>query len=519
MARIRQQFPQNYGSSGNINNEFEGVIRYLNAAELGNNTVGELLAKIFDANGNFDGPIELQKNTGGDIEYRVGEYANTTDGWITLVAAADLRGPSGQDFGTIGAPILFGRVDFTATSAQTSFDYSHDATDELLVYVDGVLKRNGASFDYTTNASGGSSSAGAVVFNSGLSAGDVVSVFKVRATAITGFNRSDTDTTSSQAVFAFVHDENTKLQVYKNGILQREGGANDYTTSPSSNTVTFNSNVASGNTISIITVENTSVQAVTGMMFEEDYVHTDSGLIQLAKIKIDNASIPQAKVVSLTTDLGAKAKLTVSATSPSGPATGDLWQDTSVTPNQLKFYDGTQWLKTSPESSLPTFTAANSGQFVKVNGTGTALEYGTVDLSSVIAVTQKGAANGVASLDSTGRLPSSQLPSLLASDSFYETVTTPTNTTYTIKRIFKQKIQIDGLSLQTTSGTCSVQVAVNGTGFGSTYSVSSSVNEFTIGTPIEVDATSSSKSIGFIVTNNSSGNALEVTMAVSVLTS
>ena len=506
MARIRQQFPQNYGSSGNINNEFEGVIRYLNAAELGNNTVGELLAKIFDANGNFDGPIELQKNTGGDIEYRVGEYTNSTDGWITLVAAADLRGPSGQDFGTIGAPILFGRVDFTATSAQTSFDYSHDATDELLVYVDGVLKRSGASFDYTTNASGGSSSAGAVVFNSGLSAGDVVSVFKVRATAITGFNRSDTDTTSSQAVFAFVHDENTKLQVYKNGILQREGGSNDYTTSPSSNTVTFNSNVASGNTISIITVENTSVQAVTG-------------LIQLAKIKIDNASIPQAKVVSLTTDLGAKAKLTVSATSPSGPATGDLWHDTSVTPNQLKFYDGTQWLKTSPESSLPTFTTANSGQFVKVNGTGTALEYGTVDLSSVIAVTQKGAANGVASLDSTGRLPSSQLPSLLASDSFYDTVTTPTNTTYTIKRIFKQKIQIDGLSLQTTSGTCSVQVAVNGTGFGSTYSVSSTVNEFTIGTPIEVDATSASKSIGFIVTNNSSGSALEVTMAVSVLTS
>jgi hypothetical protein len=140
-------------------------------------------------------------------------------------------------------------------------------------------------------------------------------------------------------------------------------------------------------------------------------------------------------------------------------------------------------------------------------------------LSSVIAVTQKGAANGVASLDSTGRLPSSQLPSLLASDSYYEKITTPTNTTFTVKRIFKQKIQIDGLSLQTTSGTCSVQVAVNGTGFGSTYSVSSTVNEFTIGTPIEVDATSASKSIGFIVTNNSSGSALEVTMAVSVLTS
>ena len=48
------------------------------------------------------------------------------------------------------------------------------------------------------------------------------------------------------------------------------------------------------------------------MMFEEDFAHTDSGLIKFNKIKIDNDAIPQAKVASLTTDLGAKAKLTVS---------------------------------------------------------------------------------------------------------------------------------------------------------------------------------------------------------------
>ena len=519
MARIRQQFPQNYGSSGNINNEFESVIRYLNAAEFGNNTVGELLAKIFDSNGNWDGPVEFQKNTGGDIEYRVGEYSNSTDGWITLVSAADLRGETGQNFGEIGAPIFFGRVDYTATAAQTDFDYAHATTDEILVYVDGVLQREGASNDYTTDPTGGGSSAGSVEFNSGLTGGEVVSLFKVRATAITGYTRSDTDTVGAQAVFPFIHDENTKLQVYKNGILQREGGANDYTTSPASNTVTFNSNVPAGNTVTILTVENTSVQAVTGMMFEENFVHTDSGLIRFDKIKIDNGDIPQAKVATLTSDLGEKAKLTVSPTTPSAPATGDLWHDTSQTPNQLKFYDGTQWLRTSPESSLPTFTTSNSGQFVKVNGTGTALEYGTVDLSSVIAITQKGAANGVAELDSTGRLPVTQLPSLLASDSFYDIITTPTNTTYTVKRIYKQKIQVDGLSLQTASGTCSVQVAVNGVGFGSVYSVSSTVNEFALGTPIEIDATSANKQIGFIVTNNSSASQLEVTMAVSVLTS
>jgi hypothetical protein len=54
---------------------------------------------------------------------------------------------------------------------------------------------------------------------------------------------------------------------------------------------------------------------------------------------------------------------------------------------------------------------------------------------------------------------------------------------------------------------------------GSTYSVSSTVNEFTLGTVIEIDASSSSKSIQFVVTNNSSAANLEVTMAVSEVTS
>jgi len=519
MARIRQQYPQNYGSSGNINTEFENVIRYLNAAELGNSTVGELLQKIFDANGNFDGPIELRKDSSAGIQYRIGEYSDEASGWVTLATLAELRGESGQDFGEIGAPIIFGRVDYTATSGQTAFDYAHESTDEILVYVDGVLQRSGGSNDYTTSDTGGSASAGVVTFNSGLTAGNVVSLFKIRATAITGFTRTDTDTVNSQAVFPFTFDENAKLQVYKNGILQREGGANDYTLQPANNTVTFTTAVPSGNTVTILTVENTSVQAVTGMMFEENYVNTASGLIRFDKITIADGDIAQAKVSNLVSNLGEKAKITVSSSSPTSVATGDLWHDTSVTPNQLKFYDGTQWLRTSPDSSLPTFTTANSGQFVKVNGTGTALEYGTVDLSSVVPVTQKGAANGVASLDSSGRLPSSQLPEVLSSDSLYLNVATPAAQNYAIKRIYRQKLRVDGISIQTTSGTCTVQIAFDGTGYGSTFSASSVVNESVLGTPLEIDATTVSHEIGFLVTNVSSTSQLEVTLAVSVVAS
>lgn len=519
MARIRQQFPQNYGSSGNINTEIENIIRYLNSAELGSNTIGELLAKLFDSTGAFIGPIELQKSTSGDIQYRVGTYANSADGWVTLVAASELRGEAGTNVGEIGAPIIHTRVDAVATSGQTVFDYAHVASDELLVYVNGVLKRSGSSYDYQTSTTAGTGSAGAVTFNSAVTTGHTVTIYKIRSTAITGFTRSDTVTTGSQAVFAFVHDATTKLQVYKNGILQREGGSFDYTTSVSNNTVTFNSAIASGNTISIITVENTSSQAVTGLMFESDFVNSSTGLINLAKVSIADGAIPQAKITDLVTTLGIKAKLTVSNSTPSNPATGDLWHDTSQTPNQLKFYDGTQFLRTSPESSLPTFTSSNAGQFVRVNGTGTALEYGTVDLSSVIAITQKGAANGVASLDSTGRMPSAQLPTFLSSDSFHQLVASVANTTLDMKRIYKQKIQIDGISVLTSSGSCSVQIQVNGTGQGSTYTANTTGLDTALSTPIQVDATSANKRVGFIVTNNSSAANLEVTLAISVLSS
>lgn len=517
MPRLRQQYPQNYGSSTNINTEFENLIRYMNAAELGNNTLGELMAKIFDENGQFDGPIEFRKDSSLGIEYRIGEFADPETGWQTLLANNEIRGEPGRDVGDIGAPIFHQRVDYVAGASQTTFNYAHVASDEILVYVNGILKRPGASFDYTTSTTAGAGFAGAVIFNAGLAANDKVSLFKVRSTAITGYLRSDTYTTAPQAVFPFVFDTGTKLQVYKNGILQREGGSYDYTLQPDNNTVTFTATVASGNLITILTVENISAQAVTGLMLEGTYTDSATGLIPFSKLQIANNEIPQAKVASLTTSLSNKAKLTVSSSTPTSPATGDLWHDTSQTPNQLKFYDGIQWLRTSPDSSLPTFNTGNAGQYVRVNGAGTSLEYAGIDLTSVIPVTQKGAANGVASLDSTGRLPSSQLPSTLSSQSFYNTISTPTNTGYTITRIFRQKIRIDGLAIRTSSGTCSVQVTVNGVAVGATYPASSTPNEFSIGTPIDIDATSSSKTIGFLVSGSASPSGLEVVIAASIL--
>ncbi len=521
MARLRQQYSQNYGSSSNINTEFENLVRYLNAAELGEKTLGELLATLFDSSGVWQGPIEMRKDSSLGIQYRIGSYSDTTTGWVTLASMDDLRGAAGSTAGTIGAPILYSRQDVATTSGQTVFDYAHDSTDDLLVYVNGVLKREGSSHDYTKSHTAGSGSAGAVTFNSSPHAsGAVVTIYKVRATSVTGYTRSDTLTTGNQVQFAFAHDESTVLQVYKNGILQREGGSHDYTTSPQNDVVTFTSTVASGNLISIITVENTSTTTVTGIMMEQDFVNTATGLIDFTKLAIDNNEIPQAKVANLATDLSAKAKITTASSTPSSPATGNLWLDTSSTPNILKFYTGTQWLQTSPDSTLPTFTSSDASKYVRVNGAGTALEYATVDLSSVIATSQRGAANGVASLDSTGLLPASQLPSALTSGNMYLKIASPSNGTYTMEKFWKMKIQITAISVATTSGTIVVQPQVNGTLAGSaTYTANSSGSDTTLGTVLEIDCNTAAKTVGFTTTSNSSAANLEVVLAYNIMSS
>jgi hypothetical protein len=513
MARIRQQYPQNYGSSGNISTEFENVIRYLNSAELGNKTIGELLAQIFDTNGDFDGPVELRKDTSGGIQYRVGNWDAPNDGWQTILSLSEIRGEPGSDVGTLGAPIFHSRQDYIATAAQTIFSYAHAASDELLVYVNGVLRRPGAIYDYTSDPT-----AGTITFTAGRTVNDKVTVFKVRSTAITGYRRQDYFTVGNQTVFGFDFEADTQLVVFKNGILQREGGSYDYTLQPNNNTVTFNATIPASNLVSIVVVENRASQAITGLMLESNFCDLTTGLIQFSKIGLADSAIAQAKVSGLVTALSASAKLTVSASTPASPATGNLWLDTSQTPNQLKFYNGTAWLRTSVENALPSFASANAGQYVRVNGTGTGLEYASVDLSSVIPLTSRGAANGVASLDSSGRLPSTQLPTALSSFSYYSTVASPSNTSYTINRIFKQKIKLEAIAVRLTSGSCTVQIAVNGVATGSTYSVSSTPTEVSIASPIEIDASAASKTIGFIVTGASSPTVLDVVLSGSILT-
>ena len=122
MARLRQQHPQNYVSSGNIHTDFENIVRYINAAEFGDKTIGELLAVLFNSEGTFQGPIELRVDNVNGLQYRVGVYAGADDGWIDLIDISSLRGPGGSNVGTVEGPFFFNRQDkLIGTGVATTF--------------------------------------------------------------------------------------------------------------------------------------------------------------------------------------------------------------------------------------------------------------------------------------------------------------------------------------------------------------------------------------------------------------
>ena len=156
MSRLRQLRAYEYGSSSAIQTEFESIVRYLQSAEVGGQTLSETINKITDDNGNLQSNVALRNDAISGIQYRVGEYTDAEAGWTTIISAADLRGPSGVAVGEIGAPIFNSRVDYTVVTTLSDpvdnteiltgtavLNYSHLESDELLVYRGGILLQEG----------------------------------------------------------------------------------------------------------------------------------------------------------------------------------------------------------------------------------------------------------------------------------------------------------------------------------------------------------------------------------------
>ena len=608
MARLRQQHPQNYVSSGNIHTDFENVIRYINSAELGDKTIGELLSVLFNESGTFQGPIELRVDSVSGLQYRVGTYSGADDGWINLIDITSLRGPSGSNVGTVEGPFFFNRQDIligtgigsatvtgggsgyntaptvsfsspqdsagtppTATAVLTGdavtsitintagsgytqaptvtiaaptsgttatapcalatlasganvISYSFDAnTDEVVVYKNGVLlakATTGTTAEYATN-----SAANTITVSSptpGVAVGDKLTIYSVRAQTVTNFRRQDTVISASTSTVAFVHTSDETLLVWRNGVLQEPGGGADYIASHTTATITFNTQLSTNDKVTVMTVENQAQKTIAGLMFEDEYTNAN-GFINWAKLNVAENEIPQNKVNALATSLANKANIKSQINTPTGSQTGDLWLDTSQVPNILKFYTGTQWLETSPESSLPTFVASNASQYVRVNGTGTSLEYGDLDLSSVVPKTFRGSVNGVASLDSSAKIPTNQLPDIFATStiSFFnvweDASVNVANKTYFVSKIWKQKLRLDGITHKLAAGTCTIQLSVDGATIGSTFSVSTTSASVNMPTTIEIDGTTTGRRLELVVTNTSGANSLEVGIAAATL--
>lgn len=515
MGRIRQLNPGNYASSGNVDAEFENLIRYLLTAERGQKTLGEMIGYIFDEDGDIaSGLVEMRNDSDNGIQFRVGNYSSseTEVGWQTVVSLASLRGEAGANLGSVVLPIFTGRIDYTGDNVETTFAFVFTNADEVLVFKNGVLQRKGALYDYTLGTN-------EVIFTSAPALDDDITFFKIRDDASIQSTRVDQVPVGTQSVFSYIVPTGSyELYVYKNGILQREGGSYDFTLNVGNNTITFTTPITTSDTVTFLTVESNSATAVTGLMTESNYVNPATGKIMFSKIGIADGEITQAKVASLVSELALRAKFTISASAPTGIATGHFWQDTSVSPNVLRFYDGVNWLATSPDNDIPAYDADDAGYYLRVNGSGTALEFQTVDLSGLITTSQKGAASGVASLDINGLIPENQMPEVRGTNNFYYYQSgSITNGDYTIHRFYKTRLRIVGLTGVLTAGSCTIQLKINGSLVGGTYNLSTSPLDQTISPQIEVNALTASKPVQITVTGASSADGATVSLAYEIL--
>jgi hypothetical protein len=519
MARLKVLYPGNHTSSSNIGADIENIVRYVNSAEVGDFTLQELLSVMFDKDGTLVAPIDLRNDAVNGLQYRAGVYTEIEQGWKTIADVADLRGTSGSDVGTIGAPLFSSRQDLVVNSADSSgaianptgttiFSFLHEDADAIVVYLNGGLQ---AVSSYSSDAA-----ANTVTLAEPTEVTDLVTIYKVQSSNDSGFVREDVDAGASQAVFPFVHTVEQRILAYRNGVLQREGGTNDYTTQPANSTITFTSAMTSGDLITLMIVEDTSQVRVSGLMTEDKFTD-ENGFVPYSKLSIADAQIPQSKVDGITSLLMNRGRVYVSASPPVSANAGDFWVDTASSPNVLKFYNGTGWLLTSPDTGIPAFTTTNSLNFLRVNSTGGGLEFSNIDFTAVVPKTYIGAADGVAGLDATGRLPIAQLPDTFATRSFfYQSTGTVENGSYVVTRAFKQNVRVDAVAAKTTSGTANIQLKINGINAGDVIPVSSVLTEQNLSASIAIDATTTSREVGFEVTSATGVTDIEVTLAAVI---
>jgi hypothetical protein len=329
-----------------------------------------------------------------------------------------------------------------------------------------------------------------------------LTMFCVRSAVSPSYTRSDQTAASGQTVFAFPNAPGDNILVYRNGILQQQGGAADYVVDPNADVIVFNAPTIAGDKMSFIIADNPSITRVGGLMTTDVYAPT--GLIPYSLLLVNDAQIPASKVNGLTVYLANGVVMVVSPTTPPNPNTKTLWINTSKSPNQLNFYNGAVWISTSPESEIPSFDVTNANEYLRVNATGSAFEYGNVDLSSTIPKSSKGQPNGVATLDASGQIPDAQIAPQRSYMSlpFVTPAIAATTGLIFANRVYMQAIRIEGMSfLLATGGTCDAQIAVDGVVVGPVFHLTTTKQDVVLNPMIQIDATTVSHEVGIWITN------------------
>jgi len=136
-----------------------------------------------------------------------------------------------------------------AAASQTNFDTITNigSTDIIDVWVDGRLKREGASNDYERNTG-----TNQIVFNSGLSAGSWVKI-RVHSTSTPSFTDEEFDSSASQTEFVVASGivDGQTIDVEVDGRLKREGASYDYQRNASQNKIVFNSGLNAGSWVRV----------------------------------------------------------------------------------------------------------------------------------------------------------------------------------------------------------------------------------------------------------------------------
>jgi hypothetical protein len=492
MARLRQYFASRYGSQESTSAEFENIIRYLNSAELGNQTVAELMSKIFDADGEVALGIGLRFDPATGIEFR-----QSADGeWSVVASAADIRGVPGVNLGTVEGPLLSNRSEFISTSGQVAFSYSViSAVADLMVWVNGVLQLPTA-YAYTSST---------LTLATSPAAGSNVTVATIRANPSAAFLRLDIQSADAQVVFPFPLGEFDEVIVLLNGIMQREGGGFDYIKSWQSGVITMTSAQTSGSYLTVIRISNNNINDVAGLMLEDTYC--SNGMLLFNKLAIPAGAILQSKVSGLESELGSKPTITIGISAPVGAIPGDLWVNNSAAVQYMLFFDGTNWINSSPNGLIPNPTTLNALQYLRLNSTSTALEYANIDFSSLLATSTRGEVNGVAPLDSSGLVPASSLPTFVTRSPISGIKAGAiVNGTFTVS-LMEDKYVVDGITLALSAGTATVQLSIGGVLVGSTVAVTTTPSRLAIASS-NINASIVPQVVSLVVTGAASATDL-----------